>query len=76
VRKPLIYSTLKMLRRPAKLAGLAEMQQFLEAGFTAFRHMRGADYFLETVATREAALIERVLSGVADPFGIIESWTR
>lgn len=75
VRKPLIYSTLKMLRRPAKLAGLAEMQQFLEAGFTAFRHMRGADYFLETVATRESALIARVLDGVPNPFGVIESWT-
>ncbi len=74
VKKPLIYSTLKMLRRPAKLAGLSEMQQFLEAGFTAFRHMHGADHFLDTVATREAALIRRLLDGEPDPFGIIDSW--
>lgn len=74
VRKPLIYSTLKMLRKPAKIAGLGEMQQFLEAGFTAFRHMQGAGYFLETVATRESALIARLLDGEASPFGIIDQW--
>jgi hypothetical protein len=68
VKKPLIYSTLKMLRGPSKLAGLAEMQRFLEAGFTAFRHMNGADYFLQTIATREVALIEKIFAGARDPF--------
>ncbi|HEX9390688.1 MAG TPA: hypothetical protein VF928_05185, partial [Usitatibacteraceae bacterium] len=34
VEKPLIYSTLRMLRGPARLAGLSHMQQFLEKGFT------------------------------------------
>lgn len=63
VAKPLIYSTLKMLRGPARLAGLGEMQRFLEAGFTAFRHMGGAAYFLETIATRESALIESLFAG-------------
>lgn len=63
VAKPLIYSTLKMLRGPARLAGLGEMQRFLEAGFTAFRHMGGADYFLATIATRETELIERLFAG-------------
>jgi hypothetical protein len=65
VKKPLIYSTLKMLRRPSKLAGLAEMQQFLEAGFSAFRHMKGATPFLHTIAERETALIDAIfLRGV------------
>ncbi len=63
VKKPLIYTTLKMLRRPSKLAGLAEMQRFLEAGFTAFRHMKGASYFLSTIAERETALIEAIFAG-------------
>ena len=74
VRKPLIFSTLKMLRGPAKMAGLWEMQQFLEAGFTAFRHMHGADDFLATIANREKVLIERILSGEADPFSVIGEW--
>jgi hypothetical protein len=66
VKKPLIYSTLKMLRGPSKLAGLGEMQRFLEAGFTAFRQMKGADYFLETIAVRETALIENIFAGSCD----------
>ena len=74
VKKPLIFSTLKMLRRPAKVAGLGEMQQFLETGFTAFRHMNGAEYFLETIASRETVLIERMVSGGADPFSVIDEW--
>lgn len=68
VKKPLIYSTLKMLRGPSKLAGLAEMQRFLEAGFTAFRRMDGADYFLQTIASREVVLIEKIFAGARDPF--------
>ena len=75
VKKPLIYSTLKMLRGPAKVAGLGEMQQFLEAGFSAFRHMDGADLFLDTVASRETLLIERIFAGEADPFSVIDDWT-
>ena len=76
VKKPLIFSTLKMLRGPAKVAGLGEMQQFLEAGFTAFRHMNGADYFLSTIASREAQLIERIMRGEADPFSVISKWNE
>ena len=76
VKKPLIFSTLKMLRGPAKVAGLGEMQQFLEAGFTAFRHMNGADYFLSTIASREAQLIERIMRGEANPFSVISKWNE
>ena len=71
VKKPLIYSTLRMLRTPARLAGLSNMQQFLEAGFTAFKHMNGADYFLETIATRETELIKRLFSAHPAPFEIL-----
>ena len=76
VKKPLIFSTLKMLRTPAQMAGLGEMQQFLEAGFSAFRHMKGADYFLATIAKREKILIERILDGETDPFSVIDGWNR
>lgn len=76
VKKPLIYSTLRMLRTPARLAGLSNMQQFLEAGFTAFKHMNGAEYFLETIATRETELIKRLFSAHPAPFGILRQPTR
>lgn len=71
VKKPLIYSTLRMLRTPARLAGLSNMQQFLEAGFTAFKHMNGAEYFLETIATRETELIKRLFAAHPAPFEIL-----
>lgn len=71
VKKPLIYSTLRMLRTPARIAGLSNMQQFLEAGFTAFKHMNGADYFLETIATRETELIKRLFASHPAPFEIL-----
>jgi len=71
VKKPLIYSTLKLLRAPAKLAGLGDMQAFLERGFTAFRHMGGADRFLDTIARREAELIKRIFSSHPAPFSAL-----
>jgi hypothetical protein len=76
VKKPLIYSTLKMLRVPARAAGLENMQQFLEAGFSAFRHMQGADFFLDTVGERETTLIERIFLRHPAPFAIIDEWNR
>ena len=33
-RKPLVTTALKLMRRPAQLAGLADLQTFLENGFT------------------------------------------
>jgi len=74
VKKPMIYSALKMLRGPATLAGLGEMQQFLEVGFTAFRKMKGATYFLSTIAERETILIERILGGHPAPMAIVTEW--
>ena len=76
VKKPLIYSTLKMLRTPAQLAGLGEMQRFLEAGFSAFRHMNGAGHFLQTIEERETVLIGRLLDNHPDPFAIVAEWER
>jgi hypothetical protein len=74
VRKPFIYSALRMLKKPARVAGLGNMQQFLEAGFTAFRHMKRADHFLSVIAARETALIERLFARTPAPFAIIDEW--
>lgn len=63
VRKPFIFSTLKLMRTPAKLAGLADLQDFLESGFEAFHAMGGAAPFLETIAARERDLASRLFSG-------------
>lgn len=59
-RKPLLRQTLHLMRGPARAAGLHRLQTFLEAGFDAFRSMRGAQPFLDLIAAREGALIDTI----------------
>jgi hypothetical protein len=68
VVKPLVFATLKLMRRPARLAGMEDLQSFLERGFEAFRHMGGAEYFLATIGAREKAILNRLFSGHPSPF--------
>ena len=56
-RKPFIGTALSMMRKPAVLAGLADLQSFLERGYQAFRAMKGSDEFLGTITSREFALL-------------------
>jgi hypothetical protein len=55
-RNPLLRHSLRVMRGPARAAGLGALQNFLESGFDTFRDMRGAKEFLDTVAQRERAL--------------------
>lgn len=68
VVKPWIFTTLKLMRGPAKLAGLQDLQTFLERGFAAFSHMGGADHFLATIDGREMQILSRLFSGHPTPF--------
>ena len=61
--KPGLATLLKMMRRPAQLAGLGELQSFLERGFSAFRSMRRADEFVDAVTGRERDLSRRLFDG-------------
>lgn len=55
-RNPWLRNSLRMMRGPARVAGLSELQHFLEAGFDTFRAMRGAASFLAMIGQRERAL--------------------
>lgn len=68
VVKPFVYATLKLMRTPARLAGMQDLQSFLERGFDAFRHMGGADEFLATITGREREILSRLFSGHPSPF--------
>ena len=65
---PMISTSLKVMRAPARAAGLESLQMFLESGYTAFAKMRGADEFLATIARREAVIVERLFGGHPRPF--------
>lgn len=52
-RKPLLRSTLRLMRGPARAAGLSELQRFLESGLETFGAMKGAQHFVDLVGARE-----------------------
>ena len=68
VQKHGVYKLLKASRTPARLAGLQELQGFLERGFEAFAQLQGADAFLERVAASEYRVSARLFAGEKDPF--------
>ncbi|HUG25305.1 FFLEELY motif protein [Piscinibacter sp.] len=66
---PLVRHSLRMMRGPARAAGLAELQRFLETGFDTFRAMRGSREFLSTVGSRERALAQALFAARFDEEG-------
>jgi hypothetical protein len=55
-RSALLRHSLRLMRGPARAAGLGALQSFLECGFDTFRAMRGAEDFLALIGARERAL--------------------
>ena len=70
VRIPLISLTLSVMRTPAKLAGLGELQQFLERGFGTFKQMRQPAAFVATIVERERAISAAIYAGSAQPLAL------
>lgn len=64
--KLLVRNSLRLMRGPARAAGLHELQAFLEAGFETFRAMKGAQEFLALVDRREHRLTTVLFSSAAD----------
>jgi hypothetical protein len=58
-----IAATLAIMRKPAKLAGLGDLQSFLERGLAAFKKMGNSDEFLALLVTRERKLLNALFAG-------------
>lgn len=71
VHLPLVLGLIVAMRGPARAAGFAELQAFLERGLRAFRAMRSADVFTRTIVTRERAIMERCYAGVEDALDVV-----
>lgn len=69
-RIPLIGTTLRLMRGPAHLAGLGELHEFLERGFSAFKSMRDPFAFLDIVERRESEIMERLFAAQPEPFEV------
>ena len=70
VRVPFVGISLRLAHGPAVLTGWEDLQRFLEHGFSAFKHMKGATKFLELVHRREIAILDRIFAADPDPFDI------
>lgn len=62
-RQPGLRTSLRLMRLPAGVAGLGDLQGFLERGFDAFRAMGGATGFLQVVEAREAVWLAWLFDG-------------
>jgi hypothetical protein len=68
VPKRFIHTALKLAKGPARLAGVGELHQFLDAGLRAFHHLGAeAGAFVTTITERERAILERIASGHPHP---------
>lgn len=72
-RWPMISTTLKLMRAPARAASLQTLQEFLESGYNAFAKMKGAEVFLSTIKRRESAIVERLYAAHPKPFELEET---
>ena len=59
-RKRSLRTALRLMRAPARAAGLDALQIFLESGFDAFGSMKTPTVLMQAIATRESAWIERL----------------
>jgi hypothetical protein len=65
-RQPFVGTTLSLMRKPAKLAGLSNLQSFLERGYLAFRDIGDVEEFLQRILEREEALLTALFAGDDD----------
>jgi len=61
-RRPMLRNALRVMRGPARAAGLSDLQRTLEAGFDVFRAMKGAQEFIAFIDARERALADALFS--------------
>jgi hypothetical protein len=63
-----VAALLAFSRGPAKLAGLSQLQVFLERGYAAFESLGDVEGFIGGIERDEMAVSRRLFAGEADPF--------
>ena len=75
-RLPMLRNALRLMRGPARAAGLTEVQRSLEAGFDVFRAMKGAEEFIALIDSRERALADALFAAGQTGSGNASSMDR
>ncbi|MCW5580749.1 MAG: hypothetical protein KIS72_05375 [Luteimonas sp.] len=68
LRMPGVAALLRLSRGPAKLAGLGDLQGFLERGYGAFESLDDADAFVDEIERDEREVSRRLFAGEDAPF--------
>jgi hypothetical protein len=68
VRNPLTGPTLSLAKRPLRSSGHVALVDFLDRGYTSFKHMHGSQHFRATIKQRELSLLDRMYAGETNPF--------
>ena len=69
LKLPGVTALLAFSRGPAKLAGLSELQGFLERGVAAFEQLGDTAAFVADIERAERRALERLFADKPDPFG-------
>ena len=64
-RRPWLRHSLRVMRTPARAAGMRALQSFLESGFDTFFKMQGAAEFLAQIEARERAFASNMFRTAA-----------
>jgi hypothetical protein len=75
-RLPLVRHSLRLMRRPASAAGLAELQRALEIGFDSFGQMNGAQEFIAIIGARERDFAAALFASAPDDIDDLASIER
>jgi hypothetical protein len=70
VRSRVIYATFKIAHRPAQMAGLGGLYNFLGRGFEVMRPMGSAQDFLARFVGQEIAIIDNIFAGKSHPYDV------
>jgi hypothetical protein len=70
VRSRVIYATFKIAHRPARMAGLGSLYDFLGRGFDVMRPMGSAQDFINLFINRERAILDNIKAGKPDPYAL------
>ena len=63
-----IYATFKIANKPAHMAGLGALYDFLGRGFSVMRPMGSAQEFLDLFLNQEQAIMDRIYANHPHPF--------
>lgn len=70
VRSRVIFATFKLANKPAHMAGLGNLYDFLGRGFAVMRPMGSAHEFIQSISDHERRIMDAIDDGYPDPFSL------